>query len=49
MSKNHQGGLAGSEFDSAGVIDDPVQVAVLKRYINALNPAVDRFVSTRTL
>ena len=33
LSKNHQGGLDGSAFSSAGVIRDKMQVSAIQRYI----------------
>ena len=33
MSKNHQGGLAGSEFSSVGVIDNPKKVRVIAKKV----------------
>ena len=42
LSKNHQGGLAGSSFSSAGCITDPKQVSVLRMYLTHLHPELDR-------
>ena len=42
MSKNHQGGLRGTDWSSAGVIEDPQQIAAIKRYVSKLHPDVDR-------
>lgn len=42
LSKNHQGGVAGSSHVSAGLIQDAVQVAVIKRYLSKLHPEIDR-------
>ena len=41
-SKNHQGGLAGSEWSTSGVITDPTQIAAIKRYLSKLHPEEDR-------
>ncbi|XP_065193130.1 uncharacterized protein LOC135824324 [Sycon ciliatum] len=41
MSKNHQGGLRGTDWSSAGVIEDPQQIAAIKRYVSKLHPDVD--------
>ena len=37
MSKNHQGGLKGSAFSSAGCITDSEQVATVRRYLDHLH------------
>lgn len=42
MTKNHQGGLTGSETTTTGRIQDPKQVAAIKRYLSKLNPDLDR-------
>ena len=42
LSKNHQGGVAGSSHVSAGLIQGVVQVAVIKRYLSKLHPEIDR-------
>ena len=42
MSKNHQGGLLGSDWTSAGIIEYEHQVAVIKFYLTKLHPDVDR-------
>eukprot|EP00117_Sycon_ciliatum_P039360 scpid88107/ scgid29110/ len=41
-SKNHQGGITGTAFSSAGVVRDPHQVRVIKLYLSRLNPDMDR-------
>ncbi|XP_065182792.1 uncharacterized protein LOC135813677 [Sycon ciliatum] len=41
-SKNHQGGLDGSAFTSAGRIQDETQVKVLQRYLKIINPNCER-------
>lgn len=43
MSKNHQGGLTGSEFTSDGIITDEKQVNALKLYISKLHPEQEFF------
>ena len=43
LSKNHQGGLAGSLHVSAGLIQEPVQIAAINFYLDKLNPDIDRF------
>ena len=42
MSKNHQGGLTGSDWSSAGVINDQTQLTAIKRYLDKLHPDQDR-------
>ena len=42
LSKNHQGGLDGSAFSSAGVIRDKMQVSAIQRYLSHLHPDCDR-------
>lgn len=42
LSKNHQGGVCGSSHVSAGLIQDPLQVEAIKRYLSKLHPDVDR-------
>lgn len=42
LSKNHQGGLTGSDFTTSGCIQDPKQVSAIKRYLSKLNPKMDR-------
>ena len=46
MSKNHQGGLIGSNHLSVGCIQDPIQVEALDLYLSKLHPSLDRFFST---
>eukprot|EP00117_Sycon_ciliatum_P035923 scpid60364/ scgid27133/ len=41
-TKNYQGGLKGSSFNSAGCISDPQQVAVFMHYLSKLHPDIDR-------
>ena len=43
MSKNHQGGLIGSNHVSVGCIQDPIQVEALDLYLSKLHPSLDRF------
>ena len=42
MSKNHQVGLKGSAFSSAGCITDSEQVATVRRYLDHLHPSYHR-------
>ena len=42
LSKNHQGGLDGSAFSSAGVIRDKIQVSAIQRYLSHLQPDCNR-------
>ena len=42
MSKNHRGGLSGSETETSGAITDPQQIAVVRHYLGKLNPKQDR-------
>lgn len=42
VSKNHQGGLAGSDWSSSGVITDESQLNIIKLYLSKLNPDEDR-------
>ena len=41
-SKNHQRGLDGSAFTSAGRIQDETQVKVIQRYLKVIHPNCDR-------
>ena len=43
MSKNHQGGLTGSNYVSEGCIQDPIQVEAIDLYLSKLHPSLDRF------
>ena len=42
MTKNHRGGLKGSETTTSGCIKDPTQVRVMERYLGKLHPGLDR-------
>ena len=42
LSKNHQGGVAGSSSETKGAITKPEMVAAFERYISKLHPQLDR-------
>ena len=42
LSKNHQGGVAGSSSETKGAITKPEMVATFERYISKLHPELDR-------
>ena len=42
MSKNCPGGLQAREFASAGRINEPLQIAAIRRLLEKLHPDIDR-------